>query len=118
LSDGGLESSMLRCGTGWGLTILSTPHQVGPRVRPWRASQCRKYIRLLGRRSSVAATGRPPIITASCTATCALYDFSHPSSYALPHSLLKSLKSTPRRCNAGNPCAGRWKDLPRQRLRS
>ena len=34
------------------------------------------------------------------------------------HSLIKSLKSTPRRCNAGNPCAGRWTDLPRQRLRS
>lgn len=27
--------------------------------------------------------------------------------------VLKSLKSTPRRCDAGNPCAGRWKKLQR-----
>jgi len=32
--------------------------------------------------------------------------------------LLESLKSTPRRINAGYPCAGRRQSLPRQRLRS
>ena len=44
-------------------------------------------------------------------------NFSGSASYAGGHSLIKSIKSTPRRCNAGNPCAGRWTDLPRQRLR-
>src|SRR6266542_2495934 len=38
-------------------------------------------------------------------------------SFAFPPSLLKSLKSTPRRSNASYPCARRRSRLPRQRLR-